>query len=296
MAESRRRIICAVDFSRPSQAAYARALAISRDRRAELTVVHAVPAAERFNWQARARIDRTAELRAAADAAGVPVRISEQHGDPTGVILLHANAGRFDLIVLGHHAAGDGEHGRSTGVAERVIERTRCPVLVVPASETRSDGPASPPHIVCPVNFTSASDVAVEHALRLVQRGGDLTLLHVARPSRHEYPFNIPARERWLLLDARERLQDAIPIDSRAAATVRARVVSGRPAAEITRLASELAADLIVMGVTARGPIGRTLMGSTTGRVIRAADRPVLAVPECCQSNADLEAAIGLAA
>ena len=49
------RILCAVDFSRPAQAAFEHALALSRDRNAELTAVHAIPVSERFNWRARER-------------------------------------------------------------------------------------------------------------------------------------------------------------------------------------------------------------------------------------------------
>ena len=84
------RILCAVDFSRPAQAAFEHALVLSRELNAELTAVHAVPVSEGFNWHARERIAKTEALRRAADAAGVRVRVTEQHGDPAGVILLHA--------------------------------------------------------------------------------------------------------------------------------------------------------------------------------------------------------------
>jgi nucleotide-binding universal stress UspA family protein len=47
------RILCAVDFSRPAHAAFEHALALSRARNAELTVVHAVPKDQPFRWHAR---------------------------------------------------------------------------------------------------------------------------------------------------------------------------------------------------------------------------------------------------
>jgi nucleotide-binding universal stress UspA family protein len=71
---------------------------------------------------------------------------------------------------------------------------------------------------------------------------------------------------------------------------VRARVVSGTPATEIVRIASEIEADLIVIGVTSRGAIGRKLIGSTAARVIRTAGRPLLAVPEGILERFDLDA------
>jgi nucleotide-binding universal stress UspA family protein len=58
------------------------------------------------------------------------------------------------------------------------------------------------------------------------------------------------------------------------------RVVTGDPAEEIGRIAADVKADLIVVGVTSRGSLGRRVFGSTATRVIRTAGCPVLAVPE----------------
>jgi nucleotide-binding universal stress UspA family protein len=279
------RILCAVDFSRPVQAAFEHALAVSRARNAELTAVHAIPVSRRFSWRARVRIAKTAAMRGAAEAAGVRLRVTEQHGDPAGVILLHANAGRFDLVVLGTHARKGVERIRAGSIAEQVAQGATCPVLIVPRSEERCEDVASFRNILCPVDFTKASTAALGHGLRLVKGGGRLTLLHVSRAShavsasRSAYRFSVPEYGRRLQQDAWQRLQDAVQVEARTRADVRARVVSGTPATAIVRVASEIEADLIVMGVTSRGAIGRTLIGSTAARVIRTADRPVLAVP-----------------
>ncbi len=54
------------------------------------------------------------------------------------------------------------------------------------------------------------------------------------------------------------------------------------------------------MGVTARGAIGRRLLGSTAVRVIRSAGCPVLAIPErlhkAARVNAESEALATIAA
>jgi nucleotide-binding universal stress UspA family protein len=71
-----------------------------------------------------------------------------------------------------------------------------------------------------------------------------------------------------------------VPVGKAKGRKVHARVVTGEPTAEIARVAAEVGADLILVGVTARGPIGRLIMGSTAARVIRSAGRPVLAIPE----------------
>ena len=61
---------------------------------------------------------------------------------------------------------------------------------------------------------------------------------------------------------------------------VHARVVTGDPSTEIARIATDVDADVILVGVTSRGAIGRRIFGSTAARVIRIAERPVLAIPE----------------
>lgn len=282
------RILCAVDFSRPAQAAFEQALALSAERHAELTAVHAVAPNERFNWQARERLAATDALRRAADARGVRLRVTEQRGDRSGVILLHANTGRFDLVVLGTHAGGTARR-RGGSIAEQVIARAQCPVLVVPAA----DRPVlqSFRNLVSPTDFTPASGPALHHALGLLKDGGRLTLIHVTRAEApatgFAYHFSVPEYGRLLQQDAWERMQDCVPVDVREKVDVRTRVVSGVPATEVVRIASEVDADLIVMGVRSRGALGRTLIGSTAARVVRTAGRPVLAVPDRMVARVD---------
>jgi hypothetical protein len=78
-----------------------------------------------------------------------------------------------------------------------------------------------------------------------------------------------------LVTDACDLDHDA---DLRTSRSVHARVVTGNVAAEISRVAAQVGADLILVGVTRRGMFGR-LFGSTAARVIRTARRPVLTIP-----------------
>jgi nucleotide-binding universal stress UspA family protein len=54
------------------------------------------------------------------------------------------------------------------------------------------------------------------------------------------------------------------------------RLLRGKPAAEIIRLAREEAIDLIVIGTHGRGTLSHVLFGSTTEKVVRKAPCPVL--------------------
>ena len=230
-----------------------------------------------------------AALRHAAEAEGVSLRVSVQHGDPAGVIVLHANARAFDLVVVGTHQRVGMGRLRDGSVAERVIQRVTSPVLIVPAVENDAGKVSVPPfgRLVCATDFESASTAALDIALPIAQKaGGRLTLVHVingASPesaARYTLRFRVPEYHRFLAEDAWRRLQEAIPLEARRSGSVHARVVTGAPSAEIVRIADEAQADLIVMGVTSRGAIGRRLIGSTAARVMRRAGCAVLAVPE----------------
>jgi nucleotide-binding universal stress UspA family protein len=92
------RILCAVDFSAPAQAAFQHALAVSRARDAELAVVIAVPATELLRARARKRTAEIAALRRASEAAGVRMSVSVLHGDPVGIILRYAASKECNAI------------------------------------------------------------------------------------------------------------------------------------------------------------------------------------------------------
>ena len=56
-------------------------------------------------------------------------------------------------------------------------------------------------------------------------------------------------------------------------------VVSGRPDEEIIRVAEEHRADLIVLGKSTRSVLGSDVSGSTSRRVSRYSNTPILVVP-----------------
>ena len=278
-----RRVMTAVDFSEPARAAFDYALGLSRANAAELTVVHAVPTDRSFRWDALQRIALVAALRRAAEAAGVRLKVSVQNGDPAGVILLHARARRPDLIVLGTNELSGLARLRLGSVAEAVALRAKQPVLIVPASATEKADDPSFSSILVAVDFSAGSIASVEMALSIANKNSRVTLAHVvpgvtpATASRYMYRLMEPEYQRLLARDAWRRMPELMPANAKT--KVHARVVTGDAATEIGRVASEVNADLIIVGVTPRGAIGRRIFGSTAARIIRIAGRPVLAIP-----------------
>jgi nucleotide-binding universal stress UspA family protein len=281
------RILAAIDFSKPARAAFDQALALSRRYGAELTVVHAVPATQSFQWRARARLALAAKLRRRAEGAGVRFHVSVQHGDPVGVILLHASALDPDLIVLGTHQRTGLDRLRTGSVAERVAVKATQPVLIVPPRRGADDVSLPFRHIAVAVDFSEASERAVDWGLALASDPGDrVTLVHVvpgfseAEPPRALYRYGIAEYQRGLVRDARRRLLQAVPFDLKRPGKVHARVVTGDPATEVTRVANEIEADLVVAGVPRRNALSRGLFGVTVARLLRVVPAPMLAVPD----------------
>ena len=284
------RVLAAVDFSEPARAAFEHALALSRRRGAELTVVHAIPGDRAFRWHARERIAMIGELRQAAKAAGVRFKVSVEHGDPANVILVHARNNRADLIVLGTHQRTGFDRIRLGSVAETVTLRATQPVLIVPTSSVgRTAGSLN--SVVVAVDFSAGSIDAVERALSITQPDSRVTLVHVVPSiplqgaSRYSYHLLEPEYLRQLARDAWRRLQVTMSARVKTSRRVHARVVTGDPSTEIARVATDVDADLILVGVTRRGAIGRRIFGSTAASVIRSVERPVLAIPELVEQK-----------
>jgi nucleotide-binding universal stress UspA family protein len=132
------------------------------------------------------------------------------------------------------------------------------------------------------VDFSDHSRRALEYAAALsAYVGGRLIVAHIVDPL-------LAAAQRtyqWdpLGADTREELESFTRPAIEAAGLPRSSadlvLEQGHAAPEILRLARTHEADLIVMGTHGLSGFRRALYGSTTARVLRGADRPVLAVP-----------------
>jgi universal stress protein A len=142
-------VIHPTDFSNTAQAAEAQAVAMARMLGAELIFLHvatdgmlygetAFGAAEleriyeaQRDWAARAVDERVAAARAAGIAARGVVRV----GVPADEIVRTADDEKAAMIVIGTHGRGGFQRLMLGSVADRVLRRATCPVLVVRGTE-----------------------------------------------------------------------------------------------------------------------------------------------------------------
>lgn len=291
------RILVATDFTLGGRNAVHRAALLAREFDAQLTLLHVVPST-RFkplhDWllgsmdieleTAAARDllrQRSAEIAGSHD---VDVRIDVRVGRPHDELLSASAAA--DLLVIGQR--GRRSIGRMVigGTADRVLRRSRVPMLVV---KRKAQAPYR--HVVVPTGLTPGSEDTLRMASALAARAG-LQLFH-AIDSRREIVLreaDVPPAVRAEIRardDARLRVMvhrgiERLGLDGR---RIGLALSHGAPVPSALRRLRASAADLVVVGRQADCPIPRSLLAGISGRLLAEADRDTLIVPRRAPST-----------
>jgi nucleotide-binding universal stress UspA family protein len=140
--------------------------------------------------------------------------------------------------------------------------------------------------ILCPIDFSEYSRHAVDHAVALArQYESTITALHVfpTMPVMAYAPgmpgvdpiVLTPVLQDQLLVD----LKGFIETESAPGVPMKPLIREGDPVSEILSQATDMKADLLVMGTHGRSGFERLLLGSVTEKILRKASCPVLTVP-----------------
>ena len=139
--------------------------------------------------------------------------------------------------------------------------------------------------VLCPIDFSECSRHALDHAAAVArQYGSTIAALIVVPPATPiipagdlgPYPLYVISDEDVMRL--RKELEKFVA-NSAVHVPFTTNVVEGNVVSWIVRRASELPADLIVMGTHGRSGFERLLLGSVTERVLMKSPCPVLTVP-----------------
>jgi nucleotide-binding universal stress UspA family protein len=144
--------------------------------------------------------------------------------------------------------------------------------------------------ILCPIDFSEASQHAIEHAFAIARwSGAAVSALHVC------HPMVVPVATGAGFEDAdvemaRLRSAAASLVECAGAHGLKVDIAveSGDPARQILEHADRHGANLIVMGTHGATGFERLILGSVTEKVLRKARCPVLTVPPRAHSAATL--------
>lgn len=140
MSLSVNRILAAVDFSETSDKALDYALSLAKVFGAEVVVLHILQEPILYQAETDQSYRDAFEQRMQGDldallhrhtCEGVNMKTAMKPGAPFVEIIEFAEVEQCDLIVLGTHGHGPIHNMLLGSVAERVVRKAKCPVLVV---------------------------------------------------------------------------------------------------------------------------------------------------------------------
>ncbi|HSP16542.1 MAG TPA: universal stress protein [Thermoanaerobaculia bacterium] len=200
-------------------------------------------------------------------------------GHPIATISRISREDNVDLIVMGTHGRRGWRRALVGSVADGVVRESRQPVLVVPK---RQDGAYSGSirRIVCPVNFTDAAREAVRYAASLAKAfDAELILVHVAESS--PLPFETATVD--------QLFTEWLPSDVAGHSSLRHLVLRGGPAERVLDCVEDIGADLLVMGAQLKWLRSESVIGTTSERLLRFANVPILTIARRAQRPAEPE-------
>jgi nucleotide-binding universal stress UspA family protein len=145
-----KRILVPTDFSEPSERAAVYALELAKRYGAEIHCVHVsdIPAdllatstyymtgpSEQFVDQVRDESKKSLEAFAAKNFPGLGAKAVFLEGRPFVEIVRYTRDEKIDLVVIATHGRSGLKHALFGSVAEKVVRKAPCPVLVVKRDE-----------------------------------------------------------------------------------------------------------------------------------------------------------------
>ena len=279
-------VLIATDFSHHSAAALTYGLNFAHRYSAHSEIVYVLPTEEYALAGPEA-------LRAAKDAArrdlldlktrlrrslafeeDVDYRVSMLEGSAADCLLQWAREKRIDLIVVGTHGRGGMGKCILGSVAEKVFRRSPVPVLTIGPHIRRHLEICGTRTILAPCDLTPRSHPAVQFACTLArEHNSQLTIFHVIEHRDEEMKLDPERVKRGI----KQELA-AIVGEGAEGADVHYRIESGKIASTILDAATQIDADVIVLGVRPSSGLLDRFVWPIAYELVRGATCPVLTI------------------
>jgi len=194
----------------------------------------------------------------------------------------------IDLAISATHGRTGLKRFILGSVTERLMRSLRCPLLVV--RETPPELMLDPARglrfnrVLVGCDFSPAANAALGYGISLAQEfEAELHLIHVLEPQVYSDFLattldGVPGETGDIKEKLDQRLTDLITPEAMNWCRIKTAVIEGRPFEAVTDYAGENGIDLVVLGVRGHGVVETLFLGSTTDRVVRKAQCPVLSV------------------
>lgn len=224
-----------------------------------------------FESAESAGTDETRRVAELAGERGVDTARAVREGVPHRTVVRYAEEKDIDLVVVRDPGTDEVTSSLSLGTA-RIAD---VPVMTLPDG-AESDGYES---IVVPTDGSDSAVNSAERAVALAERyDAEVHAVYVVKSAIYDYD-DAPRSIVGLLKEAGENATDeVVTLAEEAGVSATKTVVKGTPYEEILQHAEDVDADLVSMGKLGLDADERDFIGSTTERVLRGANLPVLSV------------------
>ena len=300
-----RNILCTTDFSDFSNYAVPYAIRLAKEFNAKLYVCHVVDIAPMagydeavVNWVDQQKIVSEYAQEQLEQLTGEQPLDVEQVvvvGHPVNEIARLAAERQIDLVVAATHGRSGLKRVILGSVTERLIQTLPCPLMSIRSPEKEiaplTDEKVRMDKILVGCDFSADSLLAFQYALSLAQEfQSELHLVHVIEPPIYKQLFKQDVKPSEDLRESIREPLDAmlnkmIPEEATHWCRHRTTLLAGQPHEELLQYASVNDMDLIVLGIRGHRLVETLLVGSTTDRVIRQSQCPVLSVRPMAKSG-----------
>ncbi|MDR1870491.1 MAG: universal stress protein [Deltaproteobacteria bacterium] len=287
-------VVCATDLTEASNKAIYLAAFIAKSFEAKLVIAHVIdlPAVTPYGetmvdpQELKARVEEGTKSQIAdilAHLGDVKWELNIALGYPAKEIQRIITDTKAGLLVAATHSRSGLERFLLGSVSRKLMFTLSVPFLIIPGAlsiERTSLSRVDSMMIAC--DFSEDSDLALSIGFDLARRlKARLTLATVIDQNQlDQILVTDPQRDKSvadrLVSDLSSKLMAFVPDDLKEGTTVA--VLAGQPHEELNKHAILNHLDLIVMGVHGRGFIENLIVGSTTDRLVRLGQFPVLAV------------------
>ena len=288
-------VVCATDLSEGSNKALPIAAQMARRHGAKLVVAHIIdlPAVTPYGetmvdpQELRGRVEQSAKAQVTdilSHCDEVEWELNIAIGYPAKEILQIVEDCKADLVVAATHTRSGIERLLLGSVSRKLMHTLNVPFIIVPGAmpQEQLERPLESVLIAC--DFSPDSGNAVRWGIDFAQAfGAKLTMATVIENSQLEQLLKLDPQKEHSMADKlqdelHKKLMETVPEEDRYTVKPETVVLAGQPHEELNKYAILNHIDLIVMGVHGRGLIENLLVGSTTDRLVRLGQFPVMAV------------------